>query len=284
METYSTIRRGENAMSYQVLAVDDDPVNQKIIGLLLKHIGVTYRIAKNGKEAVEEFKKEPPSVVLMDIMMPEIDGYHASLEIRRHEFGTGRMTPIIACTALDYQFVRERCIAAAINDCITKPISRELLKVKIENWLGTSTRRQELRPDVTIDRELSNRVRWANVLDDGPIDRKYLKLVYGLGQLDEIFALFATVTEDLITDLARCVKNRDANGANNLVHEVKASSFAVGAREMAECCVQLQRCCDDQNWRGVEDNFQTLEQAFEDLQIFLQKTHDGAYNALALAP
>jgi CheY-like chemotaxis protein len=279
----STISFGENSMTYQILAVDDDPVNQKIIGMLLKRLGVSYRIAKNGREAIEEFKKEAPAVVLMDIMMPEIDGYHASLEIRRHEFGTGRMTPIIACTALDYQFVRERCIAAAINDCITKPISLELLRFKIESWLGTSLAKHETSPQMPIDKELSNRVRWANVLDDGPIDRKYLKLVYGLGQLDDIFALFATVTEDLMKALAQCVKARDSEGTNNLAHEVKASSYAVGARAMASWCLTMQQCCDAQDWQGVEKNFESLEQAFEELQIFLQKTHDGSFSALVTA-
>jgi HPt (histidine-containing phosphotransfer) domain-containing protein len=127
-------------------------------------------------------------------------------------------------------------------------------------------------------------VRWANVLDDGPIDKKYLRFVYGLGHLDDIFALFATVTEDLILDMARCVKKRDGVGTHNVAHEVKASSFAVGARQMAECCLKVQSCCDNENWQGVEDNFQSLEQAFEDLQIFLQKTHDGTYKALAIDP
>ena len=174
-------------MTYQVLAVDDDPVNQKIISLLLKNLGFSYRIAKGGREAIEEFKKEAPGLVLMDIMMPEVDGYHASLEIRRHEFGSGRITPIIACTALDYQFVRERCIAATINDCITKPISRELLKVKVESWLQNDASARNVQPPPTVNKEISNQMRWANVLDDGPIDRKYLKLVYGMGQLDENF-------------------------------------------------------------------------------------------------
>ena len=215
--------------------------------------------------------------------MPEVDGYHASMEIRRHEFGTGQMTPIIACTALDYQFVKERCIGATINDCITKPISRELLKFKIESWLGVTLARQEVRPQITVDKDLANRVRWANVLDDGPIDRKYLKLVYGLGQLDEIFALFATVTEDLIQDLARCINKQDLEGTNNLAHEIKASSYAVGARAMAGCCIKLQQACEDQDWLKAQENFEWLEREFEALQIFLQKTHDGAIDALAMA-
>ncbi len=269
-------------MAYQVLAVDDDPVNQKIIGLLLKHMGVTYKIAKNGKEAIEAFKKDSPEVILMDIMMPEIDGYHASLEIRRHEFGRGRMTPIIACTALDYQFVRERCIAAAINDCITKPISRELLQFKIENWLGINLGRGKMQSEIIIDKDSSNQLRWANVLDDGPIDRKYLKLVYGLGQLDEIFALFANVTEVLIEDLSTCARSKDLEGTNNLAHEIKASSFAVGARAMAGCCLKIQQACDENDWVVVENNFDSLKKAFEDLQIFLQKSQDISLSPLAV--
>lgn len=261
-------------MHYQILAVDDDRVNQKIIGLLLKALGLEYKIAANGREAVEIFIREAPDLVLMDIMMPDIDGYQAAQEIRRYEFGKGIMTPIIACTALDHNFVRDRCISAGINDYISKPISREVLKSKLETWLQHKLIVPIALDSTPLDKEVANRVRWANVLDDGPIDRKYLKLVYGMDQLDDIFALFLTVTEDLLLDLRNAIKKQDSNASNSLAHELKASSYSVGAREMATRCVDLEKASITENWMDMQRCLLRIQDAFEDLQSFVHRTRE----------
>jgi two-component system, sensor histidine kinase and response regulator len=121
--------------SYRILAVDDDPVNQKIIQILLQSIGFNCTIAKNGREAVELFNRIHPDLIIMDLMMPEVDGFHATIDIRRLEFGTGQQVPIIACTAMEYRLVKEQCVAAGINDFMQKPITLDVLKHKVEVWL-----------------------------------------------------------------------------------------------------------------------------------------------------
>src|SRR5262249_44097610 len=118
-----------------VLVAEDHQVNQKVANLLLTSMGLRTYLAADGQLAVEAYKKERPTVVLMDIMMPVMDGFHASKEIRRIEFATGRHTPIIACTALDESEVKEECISAGIDDYVGKPYSKELLANKMEMWL-----------------------------------------------------------------------------------------------------------------------------------------------------
>src|SRR5262245_11184784 len=101
-----------------VLIAKDHPVNQKLAELLVKGMGFQTRVVCDGRPAVEAYRNEKPAAILMDIMMPVMNGFHASKEIRRLEFGRSTHTPIIACTALDHPNLTEECIACGIDDYI----------------------------------------------------------------------------------------------------------------------------------------------------------------------
>src|SRR5262249_54564113 len=159
---------------------------------------------------------------LMDIMMPVMDGFHASKEIRRIEFATGRHTPIIACTALDESEVKEECISAGIDDYIGKPYSKELLANKMEMWLGIKLDTKPLSP-------MAQAFATANQYPIEPIDRQYLRLLYGLEQLDDVLALFLTVTETLLSHLDSAIESQDVMEVRRLAHEIKGGSYAVNA-------------------------------------------------------
>src|SRR5262249_36463571 len=162
-----------------VLVAEDQPVNQRVANLLLKAMGVETALASNGKLAVESYCKERPALILMDVMMPVMDGLHASKEIRRIEFGTGIHTPIIACTGLDKAKITEEAISCWIDDYLGKPYSREMLASKLVLWLGV---RLEAKPLTQVAHAFAA----ALAADDAPIDRQYLRILYGLEQLDDI--------------------------------------------------------------------------------------------------
>ncbi|HTR96763.1 MAG TPA: response regulator [Candidatus Acidoferrales bacterium] len=122
----------------RVLLVEDNAVNRKVALRLLEERGLHPDVAVNGHEAVAAWEQAPYDVVLMDIQMPEMDGYEATLEIRQRERRCDRRTVIIAMTANAMAGDRERCVAAGMDDYITKPVRAERLYQALASWTGRS--------------------------------------------------------------------------------------------------------------------------------------------------
>ncbi|MCG5547462.1 ATP-binding SpoIIE family protein phosphatase [Halorhodospira halochloris] len=117
------------------LVVDDEPVNAMLLETVLVARGFKVITAANGEEAVERFKEHPIDMVLMDIMMPGIDGYEATRRIKALD--RGGFVPVLFVTALTDEQRLAQCVEAGGDDFITKPISRVQLNAKIEAWLRT---------------------------------------------------------------------------------------------------------------------------------------------------
>lgn len=122
--------------SIRILLVEDNPVNQKLASLMLKKAGYHVDVANNGREAVEKYTAAPDDVdlIFMDIQMPEMDGTEATRLIREKGFDK---VPIIAMTAHAMKGDREMCLAAKMNDYLTKPIKREAVFAIIEKNILT---------------------------------------------------------------------------------------------------------------------------------------------------
>lgn len=120
----------------EVLLAEDNEINREVVTELLTHLGYRWRCVVTGRQAVDAVKAGQASLVLMDCQMPEMDGYQASRAIRAGELAGGRRIPIIALTAHATSGDREQCLAAGMDDYLTKPIDPELLRGKLRRWLG----------------------------------------------------------------------------------------------------------------------------------------------------
>lgn len=128
----------ENKSHVRVLLVEDNAVNQTLAVRLLEKRGYEVSVAGDGRAAVLALDKEVFNVVLMDIQMPEMDGFEATAAIRIKEKLTGAHIPIIAMTAHALKGDQERCLAAGMDGYISKPIRTNELFCAIQSVLGAN--------------------------------------------------------------------------------------------------------------------------------------------------
>jgi signal transduction histidine kinase/ActR/RegA family two-component response regulator len=128
-----------NCAAARILVVEDNRTNQKVAQKMLEGFGYAVDLQANGQLGVEAHAAEPYDLILMDCQMPVMDGYEASRAIRALKSGA-REVPIIALTANALEGDRERCLAAGMNDYLTKPLKRERLRAALEQWLRTAQR------------------------------------------------------------------------------------------------------------------------------------------------
>jgi two-component system sensor histidine kinase/response regulator len=123
----------------RVLLAEDNAVNQRLAARILEKGGHSVLIAGTGKEAIEILERESVDVVLMDVQMPEMDGFEATKAIRKGESGNARHVPIIAMTAHAMSSDRERCLASGMDGYISKPIRADDLLRLIENTKSSAS-------------------------------------------------------------------------------------------------------------------------------------------------
>jgi CheY-like chemotaxis protein len=125
--------QGTDIKGTGVLVVEDNPLNQKLMAILLKQLDCITDMAANGNEAVDMAGKKKYDVIFMDLQMPVMDGYMATGLIREQ---INHTTPIIALTAKVFQEDQEKCVACGMSDFLTKPVETRTLKEMILRWRG----------------------------------------------------------------------------------------------------------------------------------------------------
>ena len=213
--TRHTLR--ENRRKLRILLAEDNVVNQQLTVRLLEKRGHIVTVASNGAEAVALVKKSPFDVVLMDVQMPEMNGFDATALIRKEEESTGMHLSIIAMTAHAMEGDRERCLTAGMDGYIAKPIKVEDFVETLENLPispsrrgGSDDRTQRSGAD---QRRIGTRTRGR-----------------GRGLLKELVGLFLNEIPELLTDLRKAVKAGDANAIERAAHKLKGSVGNFAAR------------------------------------------------------
>ncbi|MGH2725580.1 MAG: response regulator, partial [Actinomycetota bacterium] len=141
-----------------VLVAEDNAVNQRVAAAMLERIGYRADVVANGLEALEALKHIPYDAVLMDCQMPEMDGFAATRTIRERE-GPDRHTPVLAMTAAAMEGDRERCLAAGMDEYVSKPVCIDDLAAALERWVSPHGAPPDANGEDVLDRRKLNDLR-----------------------------------------------------------------------------------------------------------------------------
>jgi CheY-like chemotaxis protein len=118
----------------RILVAEDNAVNQRLILRLLEQRGHHVVVVGNGRETLDALERDTFDVVLMDVQMPDMDGFEATAEIRKKEMESERHQIVIALTAHAMKDDRERCLAGGMDDYLSKPIRPQELDAVLEKY------------------------------------------------------------------------------------------------------------------------------------------------------
>jgi two-component system sensor histidine kinase/response regulator len=220
--------RARQGRALRLLLAEDNLVNQKLAVRLLEKQGHSVVVAANGREAVEAVERQPFDLVLMDVQMPEMDGFEATAAIRQAECGTGRHLPILAMTAYAMKGDRERCLASGMDGYVSKPVQGSELADMINKLVarGNPAQKEEAAvPMCVLDRdEIRQRIGGDRTL------------------LVELIDVFFADCPRMWQSVRDALAQGDAQKLRRAAHTLKGSVGVFGAhaaREAAERVEQL---------------------------------------------
>ena len=236
----------------RVLLAEDNPVNQKVAVKMIENLGYRVDMVANGREVLEALVRTPYAALLMDIQMPDMDGYEAAREIRRRESQRSRRRimqgysshvrriPIIAMTANALRGDREKALEAGMDDYLAKPVRPATLNTILERWVP---------PEIGLPENDTSGVDGSanggngRALAGDPVDPAVVESLRGLGGEDilgELVEMFLRDTTPRLAALGEAVEAGDASTVEKVAHILKGSSGNMGARFMSELSASLQ--------------------------------------------
>jgi two-component system sensor histidine kinase/response regulator len=243
-----------------VLVAEDNAVNQSVIVRMLARLGLRADVVVDGFQAVQAVAHGNYDAVLMDCQMPGMDGFAAARAIRATE-GSRRL-PIIALTASALPGDRERCVAAGMDDYLTKPLTRDALVAV----LGRHLPRLKARLEKTDASEAT-----VSPLDPRAVDRILeLQEPGHLDVLQDLFELFERSTPERLAELVAAVTSGDARTVEAVAHSLKSSCGMLGLRVMQEMCERLEAEAGRGDLEGGDLIVQRLEFEFRRARPWLR--------------
>ncbi|MDP1563196.1 MAG: response regulator [Pirellulaceae bacterium] len=224
--------------SWRILLAEDNKVNQKLAIGLLEKLGHSVIIAQNGVDALECLAEDTFDLVLMDVQMPEMDGFHATQELRRRELSTGTHVPVVAMTAHAMKGDRENCLAVGMDDYLCKPIrARDLnqmlesLSVRFPRLRGESTAEstaRRTRSPATCEME---QVDWGKAMKNSAEDPELLQ---------DLLHTFLTEIPILTAKMDAAVLAGDRKKTSSTAHSIKGSLGFLATRSAHASCEAIE--------------------------------------------
>ena len=242
----------------RLLLAEDNVINQKLMLRLLEKAGHMATVVRSGRAAIDALAKERFDMVLMDVQMPEMDGFEATAAIRADERATGEHLPLVAITAHAMRGDRERCLQAGFDGYVSKPIHFEDLFDTIDELIPRATAR-------AARFEAAGRTRaqtpaptapgpspaptappsaWAGMTDPSPAFAEEIALESTGGDrklLEEIIGVFLAEIPNWMRELATALRRGDAVEVHRIAHTIKGAVDSCGASRAYDAAMVLER-------------------------------------------
>jgi len=241
-----------------VLVVDDNAINQQVAGEILQRAGVRVDVASSGEEAARMTAEGDYDAVLMDIQMPDMDGYQATALIRADERHAG--LPIIAMTAHAVAGYRERCLDMDMNDYVTKPIDPDTLYAVLATWVTPDLSRAAQDPDpVPVLRRSDAPASPRPGID---VHAALERLGGHDALLSQLLSLFAHDFESSLQQIQDAIHSGELLHAADLVHRIRGAAGNLSANELFKTSTALEDRLREEP-AALPDLLRAFVQAFE---------------------
>lgn len=232
-----------------ILLAEDNPVNQRVAAGIMQKRGHTVIAVENGREALQALKMQRFDVVLMDVQMPEMDGFAATAAIREMEKESGQHLPIVAMTARAMKGDRDACLQAGMDAYVAKPVQPKELAAIVESLAGpvggspeAEQRAQETTatawaPEPSLDGQAG-----SPAASSGAIDREALmaRVENDLGLLEEMIEIFFESSPKLLGEIEAAVGRKDGPGVQRAAHALKGALQNMSAEAGAAAALKLE--------------------------------------------
>jgi PAS domain S-box-containing protein len=241
----------------RILLAEDSPVNREVAVGMLELLGYEVELAENGRQALLTAGQENIDMILMDCQMPEMDGLTATGEIRRQEAIAGRRRlPIIALTAHAMEGDREQCLAAGMDDYLTKPFTQMQLAEIIRKWFAEKESSVHAAPATGHPEQDPIEAPDASPRRDQPtagpadvmagMDFTALEGIRALQRpnrpdlLASVLRKYLDHSRDSVDSLRNAIRANDPDALQTIAHRLKSSSAQLGAMAVARSCKELE--------------------------------------------
>jgi len=228
----------------QILVVEDNPVNQKLVSKLLERVNHFVKVANNGKEALAELNVKPYDLILMDLQMPVLDGYETLKIIRESEKERGGHIPIIAFSAHAVQEEKNKCLELGFDEYLTKPIVTKDLYQKIYKLFGIN---------IDLDND-----------QDNDIDQSLSTVGGDVNLLIELNTIFKKDYQEQLDSLKKAVEENDFEQIIKVAHRFKGALGNLGSLKGYEIAKKIE-------FKGRDNDESEIKELIEELEFQIQK-------------
>ena len=267
--------QNNEGLSSKILIADDHTVNQELTSLLVNKLGHQVVVVSDGKEAYQALQNQTFALVLMDCQMPEMDGYAATRAIREWE-GSKQHIPIIALTANAMSGDREKCVAAGMDDYLTKPINPVKLRDIFLRWLpqpkGNEMASQNIEspsnPEANIP-EIKHKEVTHKTMDSEKMAE--LRAMGGNDFMVKIITQFVQDASECVTQLQNAVETKDRDALTKTAHGLKGICRNMGVQQLAELAFAMEQQGQHHSFEKLGKQFAIMGQELAEVQKALEQ-------------